>query len=186
LVLTPLAASEYTLTLAARFRGRPPMAEIRDVVRRIDDRIVIGIPATHTTYERFVGQPRFLATAVGGLAILAGMLIASGVFAVASHAVLRRRRELAVRMTLGATPASIRALILSHALLPAVLGISGGLLAAWWLMQGLGSVLVGVTPRDVSSYVAAAALALAAITAGVAAPMLRASRVDPAVTLRSE
>jgi hypothetical protein len=186
LVLTPLAASEYTLTLVARFHGHPPMAAIRDVARRIDTRLVVGAPATHATYERFVGQPRFLATSVGGLGALAAILVASGVFAVASHAVLRRRRELAVRIALGATPTGVRALVLRHAIVPALLGIVCGLTAAFWWSIGLESVLLGVNPRDWSAYVAAGLLALLAISTGVAVPAARASRVDPAVTLRSE
>jgi predicted permease len=186
LVLTPLTTNEHSLTISVRFSGRPPMADIRDVVRRIDDRLVIGAPVTHATYERYVGQPRFLATAVGGLAVLAGLLVACGVFAVASHAVLRRRRELAVRMAVGATRAGVQAMMVRHAIVPAVLGVAVGIVGAFWWAKALDGVLVGVDASDWLSYAAAAALSLLAIMSGVVWPAVRASRIDPALALRSE
>ena len=187
LVLMPFHASERNLlTVVAQFEASMPAGAIRDVARRIDDRIVIGNTETHVTYERFVGQPRFLATVVGSFGVLAGLLAVSGVFAVASHVVLRRRREIAVRLALGATTVGMRRLILKHAVAPALAGVAIGVTAAFWWTKALESVLVGVTPRDWSSYVVAVCLALVAITLGAALPAIRASRVDPAVTLRSE
>jgi hypothetical protein len=127
---------------------------------------------------------RLSALLVGAFAVLALCLAALGVYGVASQAVARRTREIAVRMALGARSSVVVADILWRTL---VLAASGALVGgAGSLVVGrlLRSLLRGVTPADPVAFGAAAACLLAA--AGVAGylPARRAARVDPAAVLR--
>ena len=103
-----------------------------------------------------------------------------------SLSVALRTRELGVRMALGATPSSLRGLVLRQGVGLALLGIVAGGIGAMALARLLRSLLYGTAPTDPSSF-AAAALMLGAVAALAAwIPARRATRVDPLEALRSE
>jgi predicted permease len=187
LALLPLSVSESRpLILAARFRMAPDAATIAAALQGLDDRVLVGRIQSHDTYERNAGQPRFLAWILGALGLLAGLLAVTGVFAVASQVVAFRVREIGIRLALGARRASIGRLIVGYALIPAVVGVAAGLVAAIWFARGLESVLVGVAPRDPTSFAMASAATIGVVVLGAAWPAHRATRVDPVVTLKAE
>ncbi|MEO1087417.1 MAG: FtsX-like permease family protein [Acidobacteriota bacterium] len=97
-----------------------------------------------------------------------------------------RTREMAVRMALGASSASVLRLVLLDALKPAVLGIVGGLLAAVAGVRLLESLLFGVDPYDVVTFAAAPALLLAVAAVATGVPALRAARLEPRRALEEE
>lgn len=120
---------------------------------------------------------------IGAVALL---LAAVGVFGVLSYAVSQRTREIGVRMALGASPASVRTLIVRQGLMLAAIGIALGLVAATFLTGQAVSLLYNVTPTDPVSYIVVAVFLL--LMAGVASyvPARRAMRVNPIEALRGE
>ena len=117
---------------------------------------------------------------------LAGLLAALGVYGLFSWSVALRRRELAIRLTLGARPARVGALVLGQSLLL----VTAGLVAGWAIVGAargaLTAVLYQVSPTDAPSTAAASALLLTTAVLACIPPALRAMRVDPAEGLRVE
>ena len=133
-----------------------------------------------------VARPRFRARLLGGFAVLALLLAAVGIFGVLAFSVSQRRREFGIRMAVGAQAGDVLAMVLGRGLKIAVGGIAIGLGGAALMARAASTLLFGVQALDGGSYgFAAALLAAVALAAGVV-PAVRASRVDPAVTLREE
>ena len=142
--------------------------------------------STLTSWERLVGQPRFLAAALGVLGVLTALLAMFGVLGVVSHLVARRTREIGIRVAIGADRASVRWLVIRQALAPALVGVGAGLLLAFWWSASVRAVIAGISPHDPWSFGIAAAVTLAVVVAASVPPALRASGIDPAITLRAE
>jgi putative ABC transport system permease protein len=120
------------------------------------------------------------------LAFLGMALAAVGIFSVVSLMVGRRRREIGVRMAIGARRPDIARLVIARALTPVVVGVSLGLAVALAATRLVRSLLIGVEPTDPVSLVGGAAvLTLAALLAAYV-PARRATQVDPVQALRSE
>jgi ABC-type antimicrobial peptide transport system permease subunit len=103
-----------------------------------------------------------------------------------SYEVRRRRRELAVRTAIGATPRDIFQAVVRRALIAAGGGVAIGLLTATAITHTLRSMLFDVHPLDPTVFVAAAAILLGAILVAACIPARRAAGIDPAVALRQE
>ena len=121
--------------------------------------------------------------ALGGLAIAVSMI---GLFGLMSYAVIRRTKEIAIRMALGAERGGVLRSILREYLLLVVVGVLVGLGIALSANRFLESLLFGLAPND--PLVIASAILLMLIVAGLAAytPARRAARIDPMVSLRHE
>ncbi len=119
----------------------------------------------------------------GGMALLLGVV---GIYGVVSYSVTQRRREIGIRVALGARELQISAMFLRHALMLAAIGVAVGLLASVWLKKGIESLLFGVSAADPYTY---AAVSIALVTAAMLAsyiPARRAAAVNPIETLRAE
>src|SRR5688572_14394277 len=140
--------------------------------------------------DQYVGDavalPRLYAMLVGLFASAALLLAAVGVYGVMAYTVAQRKREIGVRLALGADPAGIRRLVLGRGARLALAGVGVGLVAAVALGRVIESLLFGVTPFD------AATLVLVPLVLGTMAlvaswvPARRAMRLDPVRTLREE
>jgi putative ABC transport system permease protein len=143
-----------------------------------------------TTMEERVGsvlaEPRLLASLSGLFSLVAALLAAIGLYGVVSTSVLRRTREIGLRMALGASRARVLRLVAREGLLPAASGAAIGLLAAVWLRQALARWLTG--PAGADPTVFAAVLLLLAASAGLAVwvPARRAMKLEPSLALREE
>jgi macrolide transport system ATP-binding/permease protein len=125
----------------------------------------------------------WLLTVFGAAALTFALL---GVFGAASYAVAQRRRELAVRLALGAEPDRIVRLVLTSAVGGALVGILIGVALSIALRQSVSALLVGVDPSDPRT-LAVVSVALAAATALACwFPARRAARIDPMRALRVE
>jgi ABC-type antimicrobial peptide transport system permease subunit len=148
-----------------------------------------GIPVTDamTWDQRFrtdTGEPRLLMTILVAFGVLAALLAALGIYGLLSWVVALRRRELAIRLTLGARPVGIGTMVLRQAgTLVAV-----GLVAGWGLVRladpALARVLFDVSAGDLGATWVAATILLAASLVACLPPAVRAMRVDPAEGLR--
>jgi putative ABC transport system permease protein len=122
-------------------------------------------------------------TVLGALALGIAML---GLYASLTYIVAQRRREIAIRVAVGASPRGIRALVFREGALLVIVGIAMGSVAAIAFTRLLSTQLYGTQPTDPATFAGiAAVLALAALTASVS-PARGAAQVDPAQTLRSE
>jgi predicted permease len=119
----------------------------------------------------------------GGLALL---LAAAGLYAVMATGVAQRTREMGVRMALGARAGQVLRMILRQGAFQMGMGLLFGLLLAGALSRGLESMLFGVEPWDGSVFLGISAVMLLTGVAASVIPARRATRVDPARTLRSE
>jgi predicted permease len=124
-----------------------------------------------------------LSTAFGALAL---MLACVGLYGVISYDVTRQARDIGIRLALGATRSLVLGRVLRQAAMIVIAGLAMGLVGAWFTSRLVAGFLFGLSARDPYMLgVAALALTIAAMLAGYL-PARRASRVDPAVTLRSE
>jgi putative ABC transport system permease protein len=131
-------------------------------------------------------KPRFQSLVLGGFGSLALALTAVGIFAVVAFAVASRRREMGVRMAVGAEPRSLVRTIVRQSLTPVVMGLAAGLVATVWVGRLAQSYLLDVELRDPLTL---AWTGIAVVVASLVAsylPARRASRIDPVSVLRVE
>jgi putative ABC transport system permease protein len=114
------------------------------------------------------------------------VLATIGLYGLLAYTTLKRVREIGIRLALGARPAQIRALVLSHSMQLLLIGSTIGLLAALALSRVLQSVLFETGWLDGRIYLGTAVLLLAATLLASWIPARRASRVDPMIALRAE
>ncbi len=101
-----------------------------------------------------------------------------------AYEVAQSRREIGVRMALGADRGDVRGLFLTRGLLMVVPGVALGLLGSAAAGRLLGSALYGVEPGDPLAFAAALSFLIAAAAIGIALPVRRATRVEPSIALR--
>jgi predicted permease len=146
----------------------------------------VSMTAAGGTRTSVLQQPRMQAIIFGSFAVVALLLAALGLFAIASFDAARRRYELGVRVSLGATAAEIRRLMIRDSLRPVVAGAVAGISIAWWTATYAESLVHQVDVRD--PWTLAMVAGVLVVTAVLAAwiPASRAARVDPIVTLRAQ
>ena len=160
---------------------------LRDLLRREHPGLsIIDLVPLEEQVRRSLFEQR-LQTAVAATVGLLGLALAAlGLAGLMSFAVRRRRREIGVRMAVGASSADAVALVLREAGGLVAAGLALGLLAALAVGRLLAGMLFGVAPHDLGSLAAVAAILGAAGLAAAWLPARSAARVDPATVLRSE
>jgi putative ABC transport system permease protein len=133
-----------------------------------------------------VSNRRFTMALVATFAILAFGLSLVGLYAVVSHSVAERSREMGVRLALGASPVALLRLVLSEGMVLAGMGVAIGLFGALLMTRFMSAMLFGVTPHDALTFVTVPLLLFCAAALGCLVPARRAMRVDPIVALRAE
>jgi len=192
LVYLPASAAMPHTALVARVRGDPELARqtILNRLTTIDSNSQVATMLWVTRMEDYFLQLGFWFTSVlGGLALV---LTLSGLFGVLSYLVEQRRREIGVRMALGATMQDIARLVVWQSIRPVGLGllIGGGsaaglaaLLLATSAAEGIGQI---VHVFDPVAYGASVLIIIAACLMAASIPATRAARLDPTLTLRQE
>lgn len=175
------------LYLVARVRGDASarVAELREAVARIDPRVPItDAAALDQVVSGTFADRTLLAGLLASFGATATALGMAGVYGVTACAVNRRRREIGIRMALGANGRSVLARTVGGGLLPVLAGVVVGLAAALATSGLLSSLLFEVAPLDVATFTVAPLLLLATAVLALLQPALRASRVDPHTVLR--
>jgi len=177
------------ISLVVRTRGEPlaAMPGIREAVRQLDSHLPLGEVRTMKQVKEqsmlWAKQPTWV---VGAFAGLAALMAALGLYGVLAHAVTQQRREIGIRMALGAQPGDVVSHTVRSALSMLLVGLAVGLAGAFAVTRALKSLLFEVSALD------PAALALACVLmtfVGILAALIPASRaagVDPMAVLRDE
>jgi len=163
------------------------VAALRHAVRQVDPALPLSEVAGMRQFlnEYAFSKPGFRAVLLGAFAAIALLMAAIGLYGVLSQLVSERRRELGVRMALGASPGHVVGLVVRRSLLLTAIGIVVGAVMAVAGMRLLrGFLLTGPSRPVVFGAVAALMLAIALVTGG--APAWRAARIDPAEALRED
>ena len=177
------------MVVAARTTGNPAdfARTMREAVARIDPNLAVGRLGTLAEFARAsVARERFSAALLGAFAALSILLASVGVYGVMGYVVAQRSRELGLRAALGATPRTLFAQVAGRGLVLTAIGGTIGLAAALAAGRLLSGLLFDTAAADPLT-MGAVAVVLPAITlAACAVPALRAARVDPIATLRTE
>jgi predicted permease len=178
-------------TLNIVLRRGVPMATLQpaiaSAVREADPSLpVIGLQSMDDVISGSLRQPRMLMHLFGGFAGLALLLAAIGTYGVLSYLVTQRRREIGIRMALGAGRETVLRSVMAHGLTLALIGLAAGLAAALALTRLMEALLFEVSPNDPGTLAGVAALITVVATAASLVPAVRATRVDPIVALREE
>lgn len=159
-------------------------SQIRKAIRNVDPRLSPSAEPMSRLVSRSVGEPRFRLVLIGVFAASALFLAAVGIYGVIASTVQQRRKEIGLRMALGATRGRIAGAILLRCLKIVAGGLLVGTLAAMALSRFLAGMLYGTTITDpMALAMVVASLTLVGAVAGLL-PALRASRLDPAGALR--
>jgi predicted permease len=186
-IYLPLARAHRRLILLLRSPLPQPalLAEVRSAVAATSPRLTLGEPTPlAAVMADDMAQPRFRALLLDGFAALALLLAVVGVYGALAYHVRQRRREIGVRMALGAGRRAVLTMIFRQSAAWLAGGLFGGSLLAWIATRWLASLLFGVSPLDPLSWLAAAALLTLAVVLATCLPARRATQVDPSQTLR--
>jgi putative ABC transport system permease protein len=182
-------ATARSASIVARVSGEPTAFydAIRAQLWALDPELpVASIGTLAESMARSIDEHPFYAGLLGLFAIAALVLAAIGVFGVAWYAASKRRREIGIRLAIGADARSVERMMLSREIRPALLGIAAGLGGSLLLARVLQKLLYGITVTDPATYLATTAVLTVVCVIGTWLPARRASRVDPSSLLRTE
>jgi putative ABC transport system permease protein len=162
-------------------------SRVRDVLRSVDPDLPLLQPQPLTTLvAETVADRRLALVLLGAFAGLALLLASLGVYSVMAHLVAFRTSEIGIRMALGATPASVMRMVLSHSSRLTLAGIVLGVAGAFAVSRLLQQALFEVNPANPLFYVAVSGTLLLVAVAASWFPARRATRIDPVIALRTE
>jgi putative ABC transport system permease protein len=177
------------MTLVVRTDGDPGAlaGAVREQVHAIDPLLAISnIRTMRDVLATSIAKARFATTLLGLFAALALALSGIGIFGVTAYSVSQRKREIGIRMALGAGARAVMSTVVRRGMMPVVVGLGLGVAGAFAVTRLMAGLLFGVEATDPATF--------AAVVAGMAAvsltacyfPARRAARVDPLVALRDD
>jgi len=186
---SPLGPSADGLHVMVRAAGvTPELVEAAErAINRVDPGSAVFDVTTMDALRAERLSPDRLGALVSGLMGAFGMLLAAlGVYGVMAFGVSRRRREIGLRVALGARRGQVLAMVLAQGLRLALPGVGVGVVGAVVLSRLFGAVVFGARPPDAPAYVLVAATLTVVAIAATLVPARRATKIDPMESLRSE
>jgi putative ABC transport system permease protein len=177
------------LSYVVRARMAPASlaASIRAAVRGIDPKlIVLNVRPMDTIVGDTIATRKFNAALLGLFAALALALAATGVYGVLQYSVIQRKREMGIRIAIGASSSDMIRLIVGQAVGLAVVGVAIGLAGAFALTRVIRALLFNTDPLDAVTFAASAVVLLSIAVLSSYLPARRALRIDPTIAMRSE
>ena len=163
------------------------VAYVQQAVKKLDKEMPVSNLQPQMDYvEKARAQTRFVTILAEALAALALFLACIGIYGVTSYSVAERKREIAIRIAVGADSADVGKMVLRQSGTPVMVGVIAGLALAAVLTPLLSGMLFGVRPGDPLTYIFIALVLLAVGVAACYIPARRATKVDPMITLRCE
>ncbi len=184
--------SRRSLFLVMRTESDPAgqFSPVRQVIDEMDPTLPLeDLSTMEDVIHRIDAQNTFFLRVVSGLAVIALILAGVGVYGLVSYSVNQRRREIGIRMALGARPHNIVLLVVRQVALLTVIGLPLGLLMALGLIRFLGSQLQGIDASNASgvgTFLGICLVLLAIAHLASALPARRAVLLDPVETLRGD
>jgi len=190
MIYRPLTqASSLSMALAVRTSGDPdalavPLAR---TVRAVDpDQPMFAVRTMRTILEASTASRRFVIRLLAAFALLALVLSAVGIYGVMAYLVGQRRREIGIRIALGARRSEVIGMVVRRAVTLTAIGLLIGGLASLATGELLSGLLFQIEPWDPWSFTAIAGVLVLTAMLAAASPALRAARVDPATALRAD
>jgi predicted permease len=189
------SAPPFVFSLIVRTRGNPGpgvgdaavLQHVSDQLRTLDDRLpILEARTMDARFAEWVAKPRLFVGLASVFATMAVLLASVGVYGTAAYWVTRRRREIGIRIALGARPASVVAMVLRRGLRLALIGGGVGIAAALAGRQLLESLLFVTDARNPLTVVGVGGLLASLVLLACYLPARRASRIDPSIVLRGE
>jgi putative ABC transport system permease protein len=181
----PWPSMVFTLRTSAAPAALTPA--VRDAIWQVDkDQPVGAVRTMDQQLSNSLTRRRFSVSLLTAFGLVAVSLAAIGLYGVLAFIVAQRRREIGVRMALGAQPRDVIADVMGQGLRLAGIGVAIGLALALAGTRILDSLLFATSPTDTVTFVAVATLLVVIAAAASLVPALRASRVDPLMALRDE
>ena len=161
-------------------------AGITSIGRELDPGLVVGVAPVEAGLAQWQANSRLIALLSTGVALLALVLAAIGVYGVVAYAVTRRRREVGIRLALGATARDVQVLLARQTLTPVAIGVAFGVATAAVVSKVLERLLFGISRLDPIAFAGAALFLMTIAAVATLVPTRSAARVDPVKTLRYE
>lgn len=183
------SAPPASLTLTVRSEAASPQQMARSIaaaIGTIDPDAVLTFRPLTEQINATLTQERILALLSGFFGGFAILLAGLGLFGITAYSVSRRRREIGIRMALGAAPGSVIRLVFRRVCLMIAAGVVIGAAASMWTTQFTASLLFGLEPRDPITLALAVVILSGAGLLAALPPAWHASHVDPSVALRFE
>jgi predicted permease len=181
-----VVATSLVYVIRSDQAGTPSfVAEVRQAVWKTDPSLPVASALTMSdVVQQSFARTRFtlvILLLAGGMAVLLGLV---GVYAVIAYTVSQQLRDVSVRIVMGADAASIRRPFVREGLVLAAIGIVIGIAVTGLLTRGMSTLLFEVKPLDPATYAVGALVLVVTSALAVYVPAIRATRIDPIVTLR--
>ena len=177
--------------MSVLFRAGGDRARTVDAVRATVRRLDPGAPMPEVrviteNMAASVETPRFLMRLFGAFAVLALVLGSTGVYGLLSFQVAERRREIGVRLALGARPRGVLGMVVRQGMTRVSLGLLGGVVGALYLGRFMAGMLYEVEPSDPATLIGVTLLLAVVSLVATILPAYRAGRLDPTIAFRGE
>jgi len=177
----------YTLIVHTASNPAAILADVRREVQALDPAMAIYNEETMDEHVRTAYfLPRVASTLFGIFGVIGLVLAGVGLYGVMSYSVMRRTREIGIRMALGAQPGTVERLVLRQGMMLTLIAVALGWPAAWMLAKMASSFLYGVQPHDMLTFVVVPPFLLVVALAACYLPARRAASIDPMQALRAE
>lgn len=187
--LSSVQSPDSSMSLVIRTRGDPGalIGRVRALIANIDPKLpVSGIKSMDEYIDEQIAGISIASALVGSFGVVALVLAAIGIYSLMAYSTSQRTHEMGIRVALGAQRSDVISMVLREGLQLGLAGLGIGLAAALGLTRLLAGFLYGAVPADAGTLAVSAALLTAVALAASYIPARRATKVDPAVTLRCE
>ena len=184
--LQRLPSSSYTVVARGQIEASALVPAMREVVRGLDPQLPLKFRTLDEIFSSSLDRQRFSLVIFGVFGVAALLLAAMGIYGVTSYAVAQRTQEIGIRMALGAQMRDVLKLVLRSAMSLVLIGAVLGLAGAYAATRVMSSLLFGVTPTDLATFIAVPLVLFVVALMASLVPARRATKVDPLVALRYE
>jgi putative ABC transport system permease protein len=160
--------------------------DFRSIISEMEPKATITPGSISGYIAQATSEERFQTSVMTAFGIVALVLTAIGIYSVVSYSVVRRTREIGIRMALGATAHEVFAQVCRRAVLPSAFGLLAGIAGATAVQRFLTSYLYAVQPDDGPTYIIVVLFMASVVLMACAIPARRVMKLDPVVALRYE